>query len=135
MWYAVTLVADTAHAEALSDALLSRGAVSVAIEDADAGTEREQPQFGEPGAQLHPMWQTSKVVALFDAGGDLQSAIAASAADAGLVEVPSFTVEKVQEQNWVQLTQSQFEPIRIDERLWIVPSWHDAPDPGAINIV
>ena len=135
MWYAVTLYADAAHAEALSDALMSHGALSVGIEDADAGTEREQPQFGEPGTQLRPLWQTSKVVALFDPGSDLPSAVAAGAADAGLAEVPSFTVAEVQEQNWVQLTQSQFDPIRIDERLWIVPSWHDAPDPDAINIV
>jgi ribosomal protein L11 methyltransferase len=34
----------------------------------------------------------------------------------------------------VQLTQSQFDPIRITDRLWIVPSWHEAPDPAAINI-
>lgn len=135
MWYAVTLYADAAHAEALSDALLNHGALSVSVEDADAGTEREQPQFGEPGAQLRPLWRTSKVVALFDPASDLRSAIGAGATDAGLDEVPSFTVEEVQEQNWVQLTQSQFDPIRIDERLWIVPSWHGAPDPDAVNIV
>jgi ribosomal protein L11 methyltransferase len=35
----------------------------------------------------------------------------------------------------VQLTQSQFDPIRINERLWIVPSWHDAPDPTATNLI
>ena len=29
----------------------------------------------------------------------------------------------------------QFAPIRISPRLWIVPSWHGAPDPGAVNIV
>jgi len=135
MWYAVTLYADAAHAETLSDALLNHGALSVSVEDADAGTGREQPQFGEPGAQLRPLWRTSKVVALFDPASDLRSAIGAGATDAGLDEVPSFTVEEVQEQNWVQLTQSQFDPIRIDERLWIVPSWHGAPDPDAVNIV
>jgi ribosomal protein L11 methyltransferase len=41
----------------------------------------------------------------------------------------------VAEQNWVQLTQSQFDPIRVSERLWIVPSWHEAPDPAAINLI
>jgi len=34
----------------------------------------------------------------------------------------------------VRLTQAQFEPIRINQRLWIVPSWHTAPDPAAINL-
>ena len=41
----------------------------------------------------------------------------------------------VAEQNWVQLTQSQFDPIRVSERLWIVPSWHESPDPAAINLI
>jgi ribosomal protein L11 methyltransferase len=40
----------------------------------------------------------------------------------------------VPEQDWVRLTQSQFDPIRISDRLWIVPSWHVAPDPAAINL-
>jgi ribosomal protein L11 methyltransferase len=41
----------------------------------------------------------------------------------------------VAEQNWVQLTQSQFDPIRVSDRLWIVPSWHESPDPTAINLI
>ncbi|MDP3287008.1 MAG: 50S ribosomal protein L11 methyltransferase, partial [Methyloversatilis sp.] len=48
-WITVTLLADSLHAEALSDALLDAGALSVDIEDADAGTPDEKPQFGEPG--------------------------------------------------------------------------------------
>ena len=44
-------------------------------------------------------------------------------------------MEEVAEQNWVQLTQSQFDPIRVSDRLWIVPSWHVAPDPEAIVLV
>jgi ribosomal protein L11 methyltransferase len=34
----------------------------------------------------------------------------------------------------VRLTQSQFKPIRISSRLWIVPSWEQVPDANAINI-
>jgi ribosomal protein L11 methyltransferase len=39
------------HAEALSDALLDLGALSVSVEDADADTPDEQPLFGEPGLE------------------------------------------------------------------------------------
>jgi ribosomal protein L11 methyltransferase len=49
MWISVTLQADADRAEALSDALMEHGALSVSIEDADAGTEARAPQFGEPG--------------------------------------------------------------------------------------
>jgi ribosomal protein L11 methyltransferase len=135
MWLSVTLLADPDRAEALSDTLLAHGALSVAIDDADAGTEREQPRFGEPGAVVAPLWQSTRVSALFDAGADLPAALAGAAADAGLDGVPPYETGLVDDCNWVELTQSQFEPIRIDARLWIVPSWHVAPDPAAINIV
>ncbi len=135
MWLSVAFSADAATAEALSDALLALGALSVSVEDADAGTGREQPQFGEPGATSAPLWARSRVLALFGKDADLAVIAARAAAAAGLEAVPAFEITEVAEQNWVQLTQSQFEPIRINERLWIVPSWHTAPDPAAINLV
>lgn len=137
MWISVTLQADAARAEALSDALMEVGALSVSIEDADAGTDAETPQFGEPGHLPAALWDHSRVIALIDGstGGDALEALLAEAAQAaGLDGVPPYTVEEVAEQNWVQLTQSQFDPIRITDRLWIVPSWHAAPDDSAINI-
>jgi ribosomal protein L11 methyltransferase len=36
--------------------------------------------------------------------------------------------------DWVQATQSQFPPTRISDRLWIVPTWHEPPDPEAIVV-
>lgn len=134
MWISVTLQADADKAEALSEALMDAGALSVSIEDADAGTEAEKPQFGEPGHLPSSLWDHSRVIALFDADADLAPALAQAAGAAGFDAVPLFTTEEVAEQNWVQLTQSQFDPIRITDRMWIVPSWHEAPDAGAINI-
>lgn len=135
MWISVTLQAEATQAESLSEALMDAGALSVSIEDADAGTADEKPQFGEPGLEPSGLWDHSRVVALFDADVALEGALAEAAAAAGFDAVPPFSCETVAEQNWVQLTQRQFEPIRIDARLWIVPSWHDAPDPAAVNIV
>ncbi len=134
MWISVTLQAEANQAETLSEALMDAGALSVSIEDADAGTAAETPQFGEPGLAPAGLWDHSRVIALFDADAALERALAEAAAAAGFDAVPPFTCEPVAEQNWVQLTQRQFEPIRIDARLWIVPSWHDAPDADAINI-
>ncbi|CAI06936.1 Ribosomal protein L11 methyltransferase [Aromatoleum aromaticum EbN1] len=134
MWISVTLQAEAHKAEALSEALMDAGALSISIEDADAGTDAEKPQFGEPGHHPVGLWDHSRVIALFDADADLTVALARAAADAGFDAVPPFTLEEIAEQNWVQLTQSQFEPIRVTDRMWIVPSWHAAPDPAAINI-
>lgn len=134
-WLSITIETDCGHAEALADALIDAGALSASIEDADAGTPAETPQFGEPGSPTTPGWERSRVIALLEADADADDLLALCAPLAGLDTIPSYTREQVAEQNWVQLTQSQFDPIRVSERLWIVPSWHDAPDPRAINLV
>ena len=134
-WLSVSIETDCGHAEALADALLEAGALAASIEDADAGTPEETPQFGEPGSVTTPGWERSRVVALLEADTDVAELVAACAPIAGLDQTPAFTQEDVAEQNWVKLTQSQFEPIRVSERLWIVPSWHEAPDPDAIVLV
>lgn len=134
-WLSISIETDCRHAEALADALLEAGALSASIEDADAGTPNETPQFGEPGSLTTPGWERSRVVALLDSGTDASALLARCAPNAGFAASPAFTQEYVAEQNWVQLTQSQFDPIRVSGRLWIVPSWHQAPDPDAIILV
>jgi len=141
MWLSVTLAADADHADALSDALLAQGAITVSVEDALAGTPEEAPQFGEPGSlawDSRPLWSHSRVIALFepgDAPAVLDRRVAAACASVGISKPATISIDEIAEQNWVQLTQAQFEPIRINERLWIVPSWHAAPDPTAINLL
>ena len=134
-WLSISIETDCLHAEALADALIDAGALSASIEDADAGTPAETPQFGEPGSITTPGWERSRVVALLPADADADELLAACAPAAGLETIPAYTRSEVAEQNWVQLTQSQFDPIRVSERLWIVPSWHEAPDAQAINLI
>ena len=134
-WQNVSFLTDVSHAEPLCDALLEAGALSASIEDADAGTPDEQPQFGEPGSVNSPGWQRSRIIVLLEPEADVAALLATAGQAIGLSEVPEFTVEEVAEQNWVQLTQSQFDPIRVSERLWIVPSWHESPDPAAVNLI
>jgi ribosomal protein L11 methyltransferase len=82
-----------------------------------------------------PLWNESRVVALFDPAPDLLGRIATAVAEAGIADLPEIELEDVEEQDWVRLTQAQFDPIRVNERLWIVPSWHVAPDPDAVSLV
>ena len=121
------------QAEAWSDALFDLGALSVSVEDADADTPDEQPLFGEPGLEPTRLaWNRSRVVALFDDATDPALAVAAAANALGATEVPAYALRPVEDQDWVRLTQSQFAPIRIGERIWVVPSWHEAPEPDAV---
>ncbi|MBF6991155.1 MULTISPECIES: 50S ribosomal protein L11 methyltransferase [Cupriavidus] len=121
------------QAEAWSEALFDLGALSVSVEDADADTPDEQPLFGEPGLEPKQLaWNRSRVVALFGDDADPAVVVAAAANQLGIDPVPAYELRAVEDQDWVRLTQSQFEPIRIGERIWVVPSWHDAPEPDAV---
>jgi len=125
----------TADAEAIADALLERGALSVELSDADAGTGREQPIFGEPGAEALPVWPHQQVSALFADTDDVPGAVRSALVSIGIDPPPSPSVEPVAEQDWVRATQQQFAPIRIGPRLWIVPSWCAPPNPTAVNLI
>ena len=128
-----TFIVNELIAEPLSDALMAHGALSAAIEDAYAGTDEEQAIFGEPGIESEQIWHNSKILALFDEKADV-AAIVAAAAEAVEIPPPAHQIELLPEQDWVRLTQAQFDPIKISDRLWITPSWHEAPDANAVNL-
>jgi len=132
-WLALALEVDEAQAEALSDAFIDAGAVSAALEDAEAGSAAEAPLFAEPGSPARAAWRRNRLVVLADAGID-PAALAAAACAAAGVAVPPYTVEAVHERDWVRATQAQFGPLRIGARLWIVPSWHEPPTGDAVVV-
>ncbi|MBI5909760.1 MAG: 50S ribosomal protein L11 methyltransferase [Betaproteobacteria bacterium] len=134
-WLSLVVDTDAAHAEALSEALLDLGALSVDLLDADADTPDEQAIFGEPGEVSPGVWQHNRVSALFDNDRDVAAILREAAGSVGLEQLPKFHIEMLADNDWVRLTQAQFEPIRISQRLWIVPTWHTPSDPDAINIV
>lgn len=132
-WLAIRLQAQSGIADALSDALLDAGALSVSCDDADAGTREEAAQYAEPGLEPPHAWQRNVLTALIDADDDPADIVAAAALACGL-ETPRYGVTTVADQDWIRSTQSQFEPIRITDGLWIVPSWCAPPDQTSINI-
>lgn len=133
-WISLSILSSSEEAEKLSDALFELGALSVSIEDAHAGTEQEQPLFNEPGEAVDSLWNHSRVLALLPEDSDAEAWVNALVEGLGWDHVPSYTAEKVEEQDWVRLTQSQFDPIRISDRLWITPTWHEAPGEGTVNL-
>ena len=131
-WLQVSFEVAVPEPEAVADALLAAGAVSIDLADADAGTDGELPLFGEPGADV-ANWPRQRLGALFPEDIDVRAAVTDAFHGLG-VTPPDMEIEAIPEQDWVRATQQQFGPIRISERLWIVPSWSEAPDPDAINL-
>jgi len=133
-WQRVVLVVSGDRAEALAEALEEAGALSTDLSDADAGTAAERSVFAEPGADVS-VWPRCRVSALFADGQDAARALDAARAACGIESLAAASVDRLEDTDWVALTQRQFEPIRAGERLWIVPTWHAAPDPAAVNVV
>ena len=133
-WISLRIEADSQNADLLSDRLMEVGALSASIEDADAETPDEQPIFGEPGDPPPGIWNKNIISALLADDANVAEVISQLEQ---LTEIKnlSYTTQKVEEQDWVRATQSQFDPIKITDDLWIVPTWHDAPNPNALNII
>lgn len=125
------------HADAFGDALLEAGALSVNMEDALEGSPGEKPIFGEPGADQQ-CWCECKITALFSPASDVE-AVVRHAASALEIDVPAFSISQVEDIDWVRASREQFQPIRISERLHVVPTWHaethSAPHENAIHLI
>jgi ribosomal protein L11 methyltransferase len=132
-WTEIVLEVPRDQTEQVSDALIESGALSVSVEDADEGTDAERPLFGEPGMEPEEhAWEHSRVVALAPASADCAAIVRDACLLCEIAEPLAFSLREVAEQDWVRLTQSQFEPIHIGRHIWVVPSWHEAPDPDAV---
>jgi ribosomal protein L11 methyltransferase len=123
---------EAGDADAWVDALLDAGAQSIDVADPHAGTADESPLYDEQGAAAPRLWPVSRITALFARVVELEKALQSLAADGRTL--PPHETYPVAEQDWVRATQAQFGPIRIADRMWIVPSWCDPVDATAINL-
>lgn len=134
-WLSASVTVDTELVEPLSEALMSAGALSVDVSDADAGTPWERPIFDEPDSASSAGWLHARLSALFLIDADVPASMAQAFGEAGIAVTTAFEVVRVEDEDWVRRTQAQFTPQHVTRRLWVVPSWHEPPDPDAINIV
>lgn len=131
----LSLMCPEVRVEDVSDALDALDALSVSVEDMDAQTDAEQALFGEPGMPAPKEgWNRSRIVALFP------DEAAAKQAQA-LLQLQDFFdgcqvlgIHALEQQDWVRLTQSQFQPVDITPEFWIVPTWHEMPEAARVSI-
>ena len=100
------------------DAALPALVVAVLLPCAAASLALWWSGRGAPGAELE----------------QIRERLAQACAELGRPVPGPVIVETVDAIDWVRATQSQFAPQRISDRLWIVQTWHEAPDASAINI-
>lgn len=125
-WKNLVVRSSKDNAERYSEVMSEAGALSVSIEDADRGRPEESPLFAEPGMPENDYWQHCSVAGLFEQDTEFD-ALLASLNDVAPERALQWKLETLEDADWVRLTQAQFEPIQISARMWIVPSWHEAP--------
>ena len=127
-WLQIRLAITPDQAAPLEDQLLELGAVSVTFMDAE-----DQPIF-EPDLGTTPLWTNTHLLALFEADTDADALLAHLQLLRGGV-LPAHQVEHIEDQDWERSWMDNFQPMRFGRRLWIVPSWHQAPEPDAVNLL
>jgi ribosomal protein L11 methyltransferase len=134
--FELVLRAPAGVVEPVSDLLMDElEALSVSVEDADAGSAAEQALFGEPGMPAPAAgWERSTLKALFETEVLAEQAATLVLAHHGDEGVHVQALQPMVEQDWVRLTQSQFTPVEITPSFWVVPSWHEVPA-GATHVI
>ncbi|MDV3238122.1 MAG: 50S ribosomal protein L11 methyltransferase [Gammaproteobacteria bacterium] len=129
MWTQLTLPAADADPQVLADFFDALGALSVTLQDA-----ADQPLF-EPPPGATPLWSQVRVTALFEAGADLARIRAQLAERFGAACAARLQAEPLDDRDWVRAWMDGYAPMRFGERLWIVPTGFEAPDPGGVNLL
>jgi len=110
----------------ISERLEEQGALSITVID-----QHDDPIL-EPGPGETPLWPTSIIQALFPDAIDAQHAWKTIAPDyPNLIH----TLHDIIEQDWVRTCLDDVHPQSFGDRLWICPSWHEPPQPDAINLM
>lgn len=133
-WINLTFFAEEKDIDLLSEELESSGALSIFIQDKNLNNSNEELIFGEPHSGPNKFWATSQIQALFSDSVDIkriQHELISNFKDINFVFNTSF----VSETDWVKLSQSQFKPICIKNRIKIVQSWNEIENPKLINII
>jgi ribosomal protein L11 methyltransferase len=126
-WIQLNIEASPQQTEQIEDAVLDAGAVSVTLQDA-----ADQPIL-EPGVGETPLWDNCILTALFSASVDTSATV--DQINAFLPFTIKTDWQPVEDKDWSQEWKKHFKPISCSQgRLWICPSWIDAPKADAVNL-
>jgi len=128
-WVQLIVETEPKLAERLSDLLTEMGAAAVTMED-----EADQPLY-EPRVGETPLWNRTRLTALLDAEQSVSEMVDGLERSLAPEPLPPWRTEILEDQDWSRAWMDDFQPMRFGERLWIVPSWREPEDLGAVNIM
>ncbi|THB72275.1 MAG: 50S ribosomal protein L11 methyltransferase [Gammaproteobacteria bacterium] len=119
-WKQVTFNTPKQHVDPLEDHLLSMGALSVTLMDA------EDHPILEPELNTTPIWDNNLVTALFENDTNID-AIAISIKATMSEDVTILKIETVDDQEWERAWMDNYHPMKFGDKLWIYPTNVDIP--------
>lgn len=133
-WLQIKVATSPEQAETYEDLLLAVGCAAVTYQDA-----ADQPIF-EPDLGTTPLWSQTIVTGLFAAEHDLRETLqlltdAQKSAFAGSGAPPEFRAEILEDKDWEREWMDHYHPMQFGKRLWVCPSWREAPEPDAVNLM
>lgn len=126
-WLQIAFDAARDSAPALEAALEECGALSVTLVD-----RADDPVF-EPAIGEQPLWQSTRVIGLFEADAEREALLQQLTAHLHPDPLPPHTIEQIADQAWERAWIDDFQPMQFGRRLWICPSWH-TPEPAAQRV-
>ena len=127
-WLQLIIPTNDAEADKLSDALMEQGAVSVTLQDM-----QDEPML-EPAVGTTPMWSQTRAVGLFEANIDLAKIIIQLEQQLR-IKIPEWKGEPLEDKDWVRAWMDDFKPMQFGNKLWVVPSTFEPPQPNDVNII
>ncbi len=127
-WLEISFAVDADGAERLSPILEELGAQAVTLRSGGGESVFDQIEASPP------LWRQTRLTALFDAATDADFILFQVADALDPLPLPPCEVARLEDRDWHRLWMDRFQPLRFGRRLWVVPSWREPPDPGAVNL-
>lgn len=128
-WQQIKVSVKSVNAEHVGDKLNEYGALAVTFVDA-----KDTPVYEpKPGETL--LWPDTQVIGLFSASEDINPILNSIIDDCDLFDDFECFVDQLEDKDWEREWMDNFHPMPFGKRLWICPSWREAPDPEAVNIL
>ena len=116
------------QAEMVETAMLDSGALSCTYQDAT------DVPIHEPAPGTAPLWPDVVVTGIFAQSTDEDIARHLLKSNISSFTDTEISSEKLQDADWERAWMDDFEPVQVGRKLWVVPTFCEAPDATAVNI-
>jgi ribosomal protein L11 methyltransferase len=128
-WLKLKLRVEQDQAQALAEAFEEWGAISVTLQDAG-----DEAVF-ETHWEQNPLWSKVQITGLFPEHTDTDDILARARDRFGFTEIPPHEIDLLGDEDWAHSWMAHYQPLKLGRNLWVVPSWCQPPEPGAVNII